>query len=697
MSKKIDTKLLNGLTQAERELALTMLKEFSEKGESETYTHLRYKDYAEIPVDIETFLFDKRYLGNGLVDAEGRRTVFPYWVEKLKEVFPNNLDTAYNTIILTGSIGIGKSFFAVLVELYLMYRMLCLKDPYLYYGMQPIDKISFSMINITLDAARGVAWDKMQQLLQSSPWFMAHGKVTGTDNLVWKPTKRPGQIGTIELVVGSKNSHIIGRAVFCNFSDEVNFSAVTTDVDKIKRKMLTLITQTDARMISRFLRGNTLPTVNIIASSKNSDQSFLDQYIETKRKNESKTTLIVDEAQWIVDDRKNLAEKFWVAVGNKFQASEVLPMNASEELVRSFRDKGYQMLQVPASTSYWEAFNDNVEIALNDIAGISTVGARKYIAGPRWAEVKNPNYRNPFSRDVIEVGNAENDTTQYAEFFDLKAIPSEFKRVPMFIHLDMSSGSKGKGDKTGIAGVWMLGNRPGVSDDNSSKEMYYKVAFSVSVKAPKGYDISFEKNREFIRWLKSKGFNIKGVSCDTYQSTHLLQQLKAEKFDASVVSVDRLEGTDSTDEKGNKHRICKPYEYFHSTLYERRMQVYDKCDLLTEEVLGLERQPDGHINHPDNGASGSKDQIDAVVGAMWNASLHVEQFTHDYGSAFKNLVELNETLDNLDEGKQMVVDYEKELMKLGPDFSKFSQSALDELDRLHNLKDDDDESWLTVL
>lgn len=215
MDSKIDLNLLDGLTQAERELALTMLKEFSEKGESETYTHLRYKDYAEIPVDIETFLFDPRYLGNGLVDAEGRRTVFPYWVEKLKEVFPNNLDTAYNTIILTGSIGIGKSFFAVLVELYLMYRMLCLKDPYLYYGMQPIDKISFSMINITLDAARGVAWDKMQQLLQSSPWFMAHGKVTGTDNLVWKPTKRAGQIGKIELVVGSKNSHIIGRAVFC--------------------------------------------------------------------------------------------------------------------------------------------------------------------------------------------------------------------------------------------------------------------------------------------------------------------------------------------------------------------------------------------------------------------------------------------------------------------------------------------------
>ncbi len=663
LNNKVDLSKLNSLTPEERQVALNVLKEFSETGTSELYNKLLYKDYAEIPVDIETFLFDKMFLGNGLVDPEGRKTVFPYWVETLKKVFPNNIETKYNTIILTGAIGIGKSFFAVLVQLYLMYRMLCLKDPYLYYGMQPIDKISFAQINITLDAAKGVAWDKMQQLLQSSPWFMSHGRVTGKDDLIWKPKKQPGQIGTVELVVGSKNSHIIGRAVFSSFEDEVNFSAVTSDVDKIKRKMLGLITQTDARMISRFLRGTFLPTVNIIASSKNSDQSFLDQYIETKRKNESKTTLIVDEPQWVVDSRKDSKEKFWIAVGNKLLASEVLPKNASEELIAVYRNKGYQMMEIPIG--YWEPFNDNIEIALNDLAGISTVGARKYIAGPRWADVKTTKYRNPFTRDVIEVGNAEGDDTQYSEFFDLSAIPEEFKKVPMFVHLDMSSGSKGNGDKTGIAGVWALGNRPGVVDDTSAKEMFYKVAFSVSVKAPKGFYISFEKNREFIRWLKKKGFNIKGVSCDTYQSTHLLQQLKAEKFEASVVSVDRLEGTDSTDEKGNKHRICKPYEYFHSTLYERRMQVYDKCDLLTDEVLGLERQPDGHINHPDNGATGSKDQIDAVVGAMWNASLHIEELHFNYGSAFKDLVEINEQLDKEDIQKQMVVDFEEELKKFG--------------------------------
>ena len=37
--------------------------------------------------------------------------------------------------------------------------------------------------------------------------------------------------------------------------------------------------------------------MNIIASSKDSEQAFMESYIEMKRQNESKTTLIVDEPQ----------------------------------------------------------------------------------------------------------------------------------------------------------------------------------------------------------------------------------------------------------------------------------------------------------------------------------------------------------------------------------------------------------------
>lgn len=211
----LTTDFLAGLNEEERKLALEILKQYSEDGTSSLLDHLKYGDFEEVPVDIDTFLDDDRYLGKGLWEVDARSgtrrcTIFPYWRETLKQLFPDNLTTAYNTLILTGAIGIGKSFAAVIAQLYLLYRMLCLKDPYGYFGMQPIDKITFSMLNITLDAAQGVAWDKAQQLIQSSSWFMEHGAVNASrSNPVWQPGKH------IELIFGSQNRHVVGRALFC--------------------------------------------------------------------------------------------------------------------------------------------------------------------------------------------------------------------------------------------------------------------------------------------------------------------------------------------------------------------------------------------------------------------------------------------------------------------------------------------------
>jgi hypothetical protein len=176
-----------------------------------------------------TFISDERYLGRGLyiVDEftkERKCTVFPYWIEKLKEIFPDNLTTRYNTLVLTGSIGLGKSFIAVICQLYLLYRMMCLKDPYQYYSLQPIDKITFSMLNVTLEAAQGVGWDKMQNLLQSSEWFMERGNMNASrTNPQWQPPKG------IELVFGSSNRHVVGRALFCLDGETV---ISTVDGDK---------------------------------------------------------------------------------------------------------------------------------------------------------------------------------------------------------------------------------------------------------------------------------------------------------------------------------------------------------------------------------------------------------------------------------------------------------------------------------
>jgi len=653
MSNEINLDILNSLSPEERALALEILKEYSQEGKSDILNDLKYSDFEEIPVDIMTFITEERYLGRGLwiVDeftGERKCTVFPYWIEKLKEIFPDNLTTRYNTIILTGSIGLGKSFIAVVCQLYLLYRMLCLKDPYTYYGLQPIDKITFSMLNVTLEAAQGVGWDKMQQLLQSSDWFMEQGSMNASrTNPQWIPPKG------IELIFGSSNRHVVGRALFSNFSDEVNFG-VGNNVEKQKAKLKKMISQIDARMISRFGKGTYLPTMNIIASSKDSEQAFMESYIEMKRQNESKTTLIVDEPQWVVRNDKGSPDdpgSFYVAVGNKFLAHELLPVGASETEIQAYREKGYFMLKVPPI--YREAFEDNIDLALTDNAGISTSSTTKYISGVRLNQIKTDTYRNPFTKDIIEVGNSPEDFLQYANFFDMSRINPRDLTRPLFIHLDMSL----TGDKTGIAGVWITGKRPSVVGEEPSKELEFKLAFSVSVKAPKGFQVSFEKNRNFIRWLRDRGFAIKGISSDTYQSAQIQQQLKGDGFKTKILSVDRVD---------NSTRSCLPYAFFKSAIYERHIQMYKDCNLLTEEIVSLERRSDGHIDHPQNF---SKDQSDAVCGALFLASEFAEEYSYDYGENLDASLTVNIAESDEFRKHQMIAAFQEELTNIYNEFT----------------------------
>ena len=613
-----DFKELEKLSDKEREIALQILNEISMQGSSNLYTDLLYYDYDEIPVDIDTFLTDPRYLGKGLINEEGKFTVFPYWVEILKKVFPDPLKPAqYNTLALTGAIGLGKSFEAVLCCLYELYRMLCLKDPYLYYGLQPIDKISFALMNITLDAAAGVAWDKLQQLAQSSEWFMSHGTLSKGLNPIWSPEKK------IELICGSQSRHIIGRAVFFAFFDEVSFQP-NQDVAKQKEKAKNLVNTAAARMQSRFMRGENNPTLLVLASSKRTEQSYMETFIEAKKKQESKTTLVVDEPQWVIRTDKDSPNKFKVAIGNKFLSSEVVPLNATEAELKMYKDRGYTLLDVPMG--YYDNFIDDIDIALTDIAGISTSSSNRYISGYRLSNVKKESMKNAFTRDIIEVGNGTDDKAQYWDFFDISNINPKLKHMPLYVHMDMSV----SGDKTGIAGVFAAGKRVSTPGQAASRDMLYSLGFSVSVKAPKGHQISFEKNRLFIYWLKEQGFNIKGISTDTYQSVDTGQQLGAKGFNYSVISVDRVD----TD------RICKPYQYLRSTIYEERIETYDS-ELLTEELLGLERDNNsGKIDHSPTGIN-SKDAADAVCGAVWNASQNAEQFAFDYGEDIENTLQVS--------------------------------------------------------
>ena len=400
-------------------------------------------------------------------------------------------------------------------------------------------------------------------------------------------------------------------------------------------------------MLTRFIYNGKNPTLLCLASSKRSDKSFLEEHIKTKLKSEPDNVMILDEPVWNVKPKGTYSDKtFTVAVGNKFLVSQII--NDDQEM--EYLKKGYTIIHPPIDLK--AQFIDNMDRALCDFAGISSTELSKYISGQAVSDCINYNRKNPFIKDIIEVGNAKDDTTQYYDFFDMSLVDKELFHKPLCVHLDMSI----SGDMTGIAGVWIKGKKPS-QGEISGKDLMFELAFSVSVKAPKGRQISFEKNRNFIRWLKKTGFNILEISTDTFQSYDLRQQLEAEGFKCSIQSVDRVEPNS---------RICVPYQFFKNVLYEQRIDMYESKTLI-EEIVNLERNVNtGKIDHMENFR---KDCCDSVCAATFVASKYAEQYSYDYGENLDVVLQINEKKDST-ALKQFTVDFEKELMSTENIFNK---------------------------
>lgn len=629
-------KELDKLTDVEREAALQILKEYSVNGNSKTYADLILADYAEIPVDIITFIKDDRYMGNAWHTTDGKCKLYPFWEEKLKQIFPDAFTTNYNNVLESGARGLGKSDVAVVIAQYHMYRVMCLKDPLAYFNLRPTEKICFAFMNITKTLAEDIANSKFQNSIKLSPWFLERGTLTGRNKDYWEPPEY------IQIIIGSQASHVIGLPIYFAFMDEISFIR-NQDIDKQKAIAINMVDTAIGGMKTRFIKNGKNPTMMILASSKRSEKSFLEEHMKKKLADEDalKTTLIIDEAVWDVKPAGTYSdETFNVAVGNKFLNSEIVYSNDVSEWI----NKGYKIIKVPID--FLSDFRDDIDRALQDFAGISSTDISKYISGARLLQCKTGTIQNLFTKEIIEVGNAKDDIQQYWNFIDLDRIPDKMKSMPMFIHLDMSK----SGDKTGIAGIWIKGKKPSIT--NTRGDLYYQVAFNVSIQAPKGYEISFAKNREFIYWLKSQGFSIRGISTDTYQNAALAQDFIAQGYNYQVISVDRT----------NNDRICEPYAYFKNTIYEQRLILYQDCDWLTEEITSLERSINsGKIDHPEGG---HKDASDAICGAIWNASQHADEFAFEYGEDIEHMTDISSSPSEDEIRKQITVDFEEELKKL---------------------------------
>lgn len=137
---------INEMSEQERRVFFQVLEEMADTGDSETLDNLYYADYDEVPVDIDTFISDPEYFGAG---TEEGNLIYPFWKKELRKIFAPG--SKFFEICITGGIGLGKSTIAVIGLGYMLYKLLCLKNPQEYYGLTKSSIIGIAFFNITLD------------------------------------------------------------------------------------------------------------------------------------------------------------------------------------------------------------------------------------------------------------------------------------------------------------------------------------------------------------------------------------------------------------------------------------------------------------------------------------------------------------------------------------------------------------------
>ena len=137
-------------------------------------------EFEEQPADLETFLYDKNFLGLPRLSAIQEDVVTRgsqiYKKETLIKLFGQAKGeetwgkTTKDVHLLLGK-GSGKDFKSQIICLYAVHKLLCLKDPAAYFGKPDGDSIDIVNMALNANQAKRVFFDGLVTRLKRTPWF----------------------------------------------------------------------------------------------------------------------------------------------------------------------------------------------------------------------------------------------------------------------------------------------------------------------------------------------------------------------------------------------------------------------------------------------------------------------------------------------------------------------------------------------
>jgi hypothetical protein len=610
------------LPESEVEFVLGKLKELRKSGNFGTLQNIKQIDWKYEPVSMAQFLDDPYYLHSA------GKVLYPKWREELEYVC--DLKSGVLEWVLTGSIGVGKTFVSTLAMLYRgPYLLSCLKSPQEYFELEENSKIVFGIFNATLANTAGVDMANLMNFIDGCKYFTENCQRVPVASYIHFPSIN---VGVIE---GSKALHTMGANMFGYVMDEANFMrAPKTGSDGSVEEMgqaYSIYHHAVRRIESRFLKYGLMPGLACLVSSRKNKTSFLEKHMKAQKKNPS--VHISDYALWEVKGRDTYSpEEFRVFVGDTYRSPEILDIidpNSYQILESHPCPEGGQFIYVPCD--FYRAFEDNIFGALRDIAGWPTSAQSALITRVESVqECINPERRHPFNIESPTLAfhdPDEADLMNLVRWDEMIRIvqggyqPLNHPGEPRIIHVDLSQ----TGDCTGIAMGCQYDKSPIPTYNPLTGETFERflpkvwLDFALQIRPTKGDKIDISRIVQFILNLRNKGFGLQQVTFDGYQSAMAIQVIqkanqlpqyrrytgmqKVMNLNANVLSVDR------TDVPYTVLRDCLNYNCIDMYAYKP----------FVNEVLELEHDTDKKkIDHPEGG---SKDVSDAVCGVVYNIAI----------------------------------------------------------------------------
>jgi len=534
---------------------------------------LKDDNFEEYPVDAKTFVEGEAYLAQpplsdiqyDIVEAMSQI----YKLEDLITLMGEEDGTKYykkytkNEVILQLGKGSGKDFTSTVACSYIVYKLLCLKDPARYFGKPSGDAIDIINVAINAQQAKNVFFKGFKTKIEKSPWF------AGKYNPKAESIEFDKSI-TVYSGHSERESHE-GLNLILAVLDEISGFATEIGTGNDQGKTADNIYKAfRASVDSRF------PDLGKVALL--SFPRFPGDFISTR----------YDAV---------IAEKDVITKTHKFIMNPDLPEDAEgnsleiewdEDTITSYKYPGVFALKRPTWVVNPTRKIDDFKLAFYTDMGDAM---QRFACVPTFASDAFFKQRDKV-RACMTIRNPIDSSKRFDETFK----PDPTKKY--FVHADLAQ----KHDKCAVA----IAHVEKWVSVQVMKD-YEQVVPMVIVDAVVYWEpriegpVNLSEVKQWIQNLRRQGFDIGMVSFDRWQSFDIQNELKQVGMRTETVSV------------AKKH-----YEDMAMLIYEERLAM-PAIELLFEELTELKIMKNNRVDHP---RKLSKDLADAVCGAIFGAISH---------------------------------------------------------------------------